>query len=87
MIIQCVSCGYSKFLNPKGNERELQKEVNDTINSGWRYAPSYDGYVCGNCKQDPLHEMFVGKIRKVNKEKSNIQLRKDFSEFIGMLSM
>lgn len=85
MIIQCISCGFSKQLNPRGTADELEQRVNDTIVEGWRYSPNYKGWVCKNCKQDPLHEAFCGKIKKTTKEKSYMHLMYDFTDFVRNL--
>ena len=85
MIIQCISCGYSHFINPKGSAEELEQRVADAIEYGWRWSSNFNGYVCGHCKQDKLHETFCGKIRKASKKKSYMTLMYDFIYYVKNL--
>lgn len=86
MIIQCISCGFSKFLNYRyKTAEELEAEVNNAIVEGWRYSSNYQGFICPKCCKsggDPLLTEFQGKIRKANKENSYLRLLYNFTDWI-----
>ena len=85
MIIQCGACGFLKNIPHEGTPEETEQNVADTIEEGWRYVKSYDGYICSSCKEngcpDKLYEMVFGKIKASNKNTSYVKLMRDMMQF------
>lgn len=92
MIIQCVGCGCSKHIDLDGTPEKIEARCNETIQEGWRYEKSRDGYACPKCckdgSEDKLYELYVGKLKKLNKANSYKHLIMDISrqlqEFIWL---
>lgn len=87
MIISCVRCGYARGVKYEGTPEEIEQDVHETIEEGWRYDKHFDGYVCPNCKEghDPLHELICGKVKKESKSKSYKKLMFDMCRFLNEL--
>ncbi len=86
MIIQCVGCGFSKHINLDGNHKEIEQRCHETIQEGWRYEKTREGYACPKCCkngcEDKLYELYVGKLQKRNKVNSYKHLMIDMVEKI-----
>ena len=88
MIIQCGACGFSKNIPHDGTPEEIEQGIHETIQEGWRYVKSYDGYICPSCTKDnpdKLYEMYVGKVIPESKTKSYGVLAKDMLDFLKEL--
>jgi len=88
-FIQCVGCGYTETveLHDQSNA-DIRLKVEGMIDSGWRYAPDHQGFVCPSCCKnggDKLLEAWQGKIRKSSKANSLKELLKDISYHIAMM--
>lgn len=85
MIIQCGACGKLRNLPHDGTPEEIEQTIADTIEEGWRYASSYDGYICPSCRAhnpDKLYEMYVGKPKASSKSNSYKILLRQMAQFI-----
>lgn len=86
MIIQCVGCGFSKHISLDGTPEEIEERCHHTIQDGWRYEKTRDGYACPKCCkngcEDKLYELYVGKLQKCNKANSYKHLIFDMAKQI-----
>lgn len=90
MIISCGSCGKGINLPHTGKPEDIEASIDRTITDGWRYVPSYEGYVCPDCRKDnpdKLYEMYVGKIKTSSKTNSYKILCRQMVQFISMLGL
>ncbi len=72
-----------KEVKHTGTAEEIEASINDTIQEGWRYVSSYEGYICPDCKgADPMYEAFCGKIKKASKIVSYSKLLQDIYCFM-----
>ncbi len=88
MIIQCGSCGHLKNIPHKGTPEGIEQGIYKTIQAGWRYVKSYDGYICPKCikdNPDKLYEAVFGKVIPENKSKSYSRLLKDVTVLLKNL--
>lgn len=84
MFIHCGACGRLLNLPHDGTAEEIESVIADTINAGWRYVKSYDGYICPACQEDnpdKLYEMYVGKIKPEGKDRSYMVLVQEMADF------
>lgn len=85
MFIQCGACGMVKNVPHTGTPKEIEQGVYDTIQGGWRYVKSYDGYICPSCiddNPDKLYEMYVGKIKPESKPRSYAKMMGDMASLL-----
>ncbi len=86
MIIQCVGCGYSKHINLSGTPEEIEERCHTTIQEGWRWEKTREGYACPECCKngckDKLYELYCGKLKKSTKENSYMHLIVDMAHQI-----
>ena len=85
MIISCVRCGYARNVKHEGTSKEIEQDIHETIQEGWRFDKRFDGYVCPNCKEgyDPFHELICGKVKKASKTESYKELIFDMCRFLN----
>lgn len=74
MIIECGGCGYFKAFNLGKKPEEIESQVNDAIQSGWRYVQKWDDFICPKCAakyRDKSYQSFctvaVGRPRTSSK--------------------
>ncbi|MGI6040987.1 MAG: hypothetical protein ACOYBH_02025 [Candidatus Alectryocaccobium sp.] len=66
MIIRCVICGYARIVKHEGTPKEIEQDIHETVQEGWRFDKRFDGYVCPNCKEgyDPFYKLICDKVKK-----------------------
>ena len=88
IIIKCGNCGFLRHIDLERTPEEIESDVNDMIQDGWRYTKKWKGYVCPKCRKegvDPLYQAFYGKVRTETKVESYKQLLIDVARQLEAL--
>lgn len=80
MFVRCHGCGHTGFLNLEGDFDDREKELCRLIDEGWRFAISWNEFICPECVKaggstDALFKMLVEKPRICEKITSYVELR------------
>ena len=79
MMISCAGCGFLRHVDLNGDFDAREAELNAVLTEGWRYSPTFDGYLCQSCRTNgPKDKLFMAMIRRIvlyDKLGSYVELR------------